>query len=176
MTSSFRRGRKPRSRHYAAQGREGRARGQIRTWGIAGLVAGLAAIIGLIVFMVLLIPARLTRSRRAAERDADMAAGRNIAPGEADHPGRIDEGNLIHQLAETLGVEETAVLLPRNRSGAFRIAGARRSGRGCCRGSCADREGRSRAGQEFAGGRGEQCAGREQSLTRIAGEGLAPQL
>jgi hypothetical protein len=74
-----------------------------RIWGIAGL----GAIAGLIVFMVLLVPGRLKKSRNTAAPD-DPA----IAPGEATKPGKIDEGNLIHQLAETLGVEETAVLLP----------------------------------------------------------------
>ncbi len=57
--------------------------------------------------MVLLVPGRLKKSRNTAAPD-DPA----IAPGEATKPGKIDEGNLIHQLAETLGVEETAVLLP----------------------------------------------------------------
>src|SRR5271166_4386254 len=80
-----------------------------RTWAIASL----GAIIGLIVFMVLFVPGRLMRSRKTAERDEpELAPGRDIAPEQATKPGKIDEGNLIHQLAETLGVEETAVSLP----------------------------------------------------------------
>jgi hypothetical protein len=74
-----------------------------RNWGIAGL----GVIAGLIVFMVLLVPGRLKKARNTAAPDEPA-----VAPGGAAAPGKIDEGNLIHQLAETLGVEETAVLLP----------------------------------------------------------------
>ena len=70
-----------------------------RTWGVAGV----GAIIGLIAFMVLLVPSR--RARKAAK--VDMA---DAAPAEGT--GKIDEGNLIHQLAETLGVDEAAVAMP----------------------------------------------------------------
>jgi hypothetical protein len=70
-----------------------------RTWAVAG--AG--AIIGLIVFMVLLVPA--TRRAQSAKADAP-----EIAPTAGT--GKIDEGNLIHQLAETLGVEEATVAMP----------------------------------------------------------------
>jgi hypothetical protein len=70
-----------------------------RTWAVAG--AG--AIIGLIVFMVLLVPA--TRRAKSAKADAP-----EIAPTAGT--GKIDEGNLIHQLAETLGVDEAAGAMP----------------------------------------------------------------
>jgi len=71
-----------------------------RTWGVAGV----GAIIGLIVFMVLLVPAT-RRARKSAKADSP-----EFAPTQGT--GKIDEGNLIHQLAETLGVEETAVAMP----------------------------------------------------------------
>jgi hypothetical protein len=70
-----------------------------RTWGVAGV----GAIIGLIVFMVLLVPGR--RARKAAKADTSEAA-------PAEGTGKIDEGNLIHQLAETLGVDEAASAMP----------------------------------------------------------------
>jgi hypothetical protein len=77
-----------------------------RTWGVAG--AG--AIIGLIVFMVLLVPAT-RRARNSAKADApEFAPTQDTGPTQST--GKIDEGNLIHQLAETLGVEEAAVAMP----------------------------------------------------------------
>jgi len=70
-----------------------------RTWGVAGV----GAIIGLIAFTVLLVPSR--RARKAGKMDMAEAA-------PAEGTGKIDEGNLIHQLAETLGVDEAAVAMP----------------------------------------------------------------
>jgi len=72
-----------------------------RTWTITGL----GAILGSIVLMVLLVPGSFMRSRkRVPDRLVDAA------PAQAGKPGKIDEGNLIHQLAETLGVEEATTL------------------------------------------------------------------
>jgi hypothetical protein len=72
-----------------------------RTWTITGL----GAILGSIVLMVLLVPGSFMRSRkRVLDRQGDAA------PAQAGKPGKIDEGNLIHQLAETLGVEEATTL------------------------------------------------------------------
>jgi hypothetical protein len=72
-----------------------------RTW----TVAGLGAILGSVVLMVLLVPGSFMRSRKRAKREQGDAA-----PAQAGKPGKIDEGNLIHQLAETLGVDEATAL------------------------------------------------------------------
>jgi len=72
-----------------------------RTW----TVAALGAILGSVVLMVLLVPGSFMRSRKREKPQQDV-----VAPAQAGKPGKIDEGNLIHHLAETLGVEEATAL------------------------------------------------------------------